>query len=40
MNENFNKNENIEEIDNSLNDFNNVLENTSIGKIAQFFHKN
>ena len=35
MNENFNKNENIEEIDNSLNDFNNVLENTSIGKIAQ-----
>lgn len=35
MNETFNKNENIEEIDNSLNDFNNVLENTSIGKIAQ-----
>lgn len=35
MNKEFNENENIEEIGNNLNDFNNVLENTSIGKIAQ-----
>lgn len=35
MNKEFDENENIEEIGNNLNDFNNVLENTSIGKIAQ-----